>query len=382
MRVKPPYRIHMAIPPDSAYWRQVIMGIRQYGFDSGRIEINPPSLAHESNAFGRSISGAGRVHGIIAAAHTHRMERDLLRLRIPALNVSNALRDPKLTVITQDDVLVGRLAGEHLRDCGFRRFVFWGQVFGNYSHERQRGFEQVVAKCGTLIDRQEMRAPFGWSQYLRMLAWLRRQTPPFALFAVSDLIASTALRAARELKWRVPEDMAVLGADDDEFFSSYESPPLSSVRTPAKKVGYEAAAEMDRLLSGKPARTEPIRVPPPGLRVRQSTDILHVDDVVVAKAVRFIRNHPTANPYIGEIVKAAGVSRSLLKVRFQSVLGRSMLREVQMVRVERAKQLLVSTDLTLDTVAERCGFPNSQRFSVLFAQLTGTSPGRFRRERP
>jgi len=187
------------------------------------------------------------------------------------------------------------------------------------------------------------------------------------------------LRAARELRWRVPEDIAVVGADDDEFLVELERPPLTSIRLPHRKIGYEAAAEIDRMISGRPATVPEIRLPPIGLMARQSTDVLHVADEAVSRAIRFIRNHATVNPYVGDVVKAAGVSRSGLQARFRTVLGRSMLDEIQTVRIERAKQLLSSTDLKLDTVAERCGFPNSQRFSIVFRQLTGTTPGRFRK---
>lgn len=379
MHASPPYRIQIAIDPATGYWRQVIQGIYQYGFDSGRLELIPPSLFHVPHRLEAMVASQG-IQGFIASIHLVSRENSFRRLPVPTLNVSNALLLPRLPVITQDDHAVGRLAAEHLRDCGCARFVFWGQARGLYSSQRLDGFKEIVRTCGTLVDAQEMRHPFGWSEYQKLLGWLRRQTPPLGLFAAGDIIGSIALRAARELKWRVPEDLAVIGADDDEFIAGFERPPLSSIRLPPWKVGYQAATEIDRLLSGRPPAKYPIRLPPDGLTARQSTDVVHANDAAVVKAVRFIRNHATVNPYVSEIVRVSGVSRSALQVRFKTALGRSMLQEIQAVRIARAKLLLGSTSLKLDLVAERCGFPNSQRFSVVFSQFTGTSPGRYRRE--
>jgi LacI family transcriptional regulator len=224
-----------------------------------------------------------------------------------------------------------------------------------------------------------MQPRYGRKEYLRILRWLSRKTPPLGVFAVLDAFALLVLRAARELNWRVPEDIAVLGAGDDDFLVGFEQIPLSSVTLPARRIGYEAGAEIDRLISGGAASDRRVRLAPPGLNARRSTDTLFVGDEAVVKALRHIRAHATSSPYVSDIARVAGIARTTLQQRFRAVVGRTILEEIQRVRIECAKELLRSGDLSLETISERCGFANSQRFSLLFRQHTGMPPGRFRR---
>jgi len=156
--------------------------------------------------------------------------------------------------------------------------------------------------------------------------------------------------------------------------------PLSSVRLPARQIGHEAAALLDRMMTRGVAGTRGGRLPGAEIVARRSTDVIYAEDEAVARAVRFIREQSAGNPYVNDVAKAAGVSRSALQGRFREALGRTVLEEIQRVRVGRAQALLANSDLKLAAVAERCGFPNSQRFSVLFRQVAGVSPGAYRRQ--
>ncbi len=374
---RPPFRIQLVIDPHLGYWRELILGARQYGFETGRIEFADRWLAHEPPDL-RALIRRDEIQGLIAAIHRATNESKFCALPVPVVNVSNNLLLPRLPVVTQDDPAVGRLAALHLRDLGCHRFVFWGQAQGRYSRERLAGFQEALADAGVSIDIQESRLPHGRKEYERILRWLELQKPPLGIFAVHDNIALLVLRAARQLSWRVPGDLAVLGVDDDEFLVAFERTPLSSIRLPARKTGYEAAAEIDRLICGGPSSRPAVRIPPVGLVVRQSTDTSFVTDEAVARAVHFIRENALASPYVTDVARAAGVSRSSLHARFRAALGCSVLEEIQRVRLERAKSLLRSTSLKLDAIAEKCGFSSYQRFIVLFRQKTGVSPGRFR----
>ena len=113
---------------------------------------------------------------------------------------------------------------------------------------------------------------------------------------------------------------------------------------------------------------------------RRSTDVIYAEDEAVGRAVRFIRERAGENPYVGDVAKAAGVSVVALQTRFREALGRTVLEEITRVRVGRAQGLLAGTELKMAAVAERCGFPNSQRFSVVFRQVAGVSPSGYRRQ--
>jgi LacI family transcriptional regulator len=305
-------------------------------------------------------------------------ERRFAELPVPVVNVSNTAMEAKVSRVTQDDETVGRLAAELLIGCGCRTFGFWGQAGGSYSAQRLAGFRAGIAAAGYGDVRVTVTHETEWS-YPRIRTWLEALPPRVGVFGVLDMFALALIRAAKELGRRVPEDVAVLGAGDDHFWVEFESVPLSSVRLPAKKIGYQAAALLDRLISRSKRTIEVERLPVSEIAVRRSTDILHVEDEAVAKAARFIRQHATENPYVNDIARAAGISLSALQTRFQKVIGRSLVTEVRRVRLSRAQELLADTELPMSLVAERCGFPNSQQFSVLFREGTGYTPRAYRR---
>lgn len=377
-RPRPPFRVQLMIDPTLVYFREATLGVRQYGFETGRLEIIDRWLAHERFNLAELVR-RDRVQGIVAAVHWPGLEAKLARLAIPVVNVSNTMPLPRLAVVTQDDHAVGRLAHEHLALSGCRQFAFWGQSRTLYSMERLEGFRAGMAATGGTLDVIHTQPRYGPQEYHRILRWLAGMKRPLGVFAVLDAFAVLVLRAARELGWRVPEDIAVLGAGDDDFLVSYEQIPLSSVKLPARRIGYEAGAEIDRLIAGASADDKRVRLAPPGLTARQSTDTIFVRDEAVVKALRYIRTHATSSPYIGDIARAAGIARTTLQQRFRAVVGRTLLDEIQRVRIEHAKQFLRIGDLSLEAISERCGFANSQRFSLLFRQHTGLPPGRFRR---
>jgi LacI family transcriptional regulator len=148
---------------------------------------------------------------------------------------------------------------------------------------------------------------------------------------------------------------------------------------PARKIGYEAGAEIDRQISSSFSNKPVIRLDPIGVNARQSTDTIFARDEVVVKALRYIRSHAAGSPYISDIARFVGVARTTLQTRFHAVVGHTMLDEIQRVRIQLAKELLRTSDLSLEMISDRCGFGNSQRFSVLFRQRTGMAPSQFRR---
>lgn len=375
---KPPFRVQLMIDHTLTYFRDVTLGVRQYGFETGRLDIIDRWLEHERLDLPALVARDG-VQGIVAAAHRPEQEAKLAALPIPVINVSNTMPLPRLPVVTQDDHAVGRIAAAHLCEAHCRQFAFWGQHRALYSMERLAGFQETVAGVGGRVEVMHMVYRYGRVEYNRILRWLRRQTFPLGVFAVLDDFALMVLRAARELGLRVPDDVAVLGAGDDDFLVGLERVPLSSVKLPARKIGYEAGAAIDRLIARQTPVPRHIRLDPVGINARQSTDTIFARDEVVVKALRYIRANAARSPYIADIAKAAGVARTTLQMRFQAVVGHTMLDEIQRVRIQLAKDLLRTSDLSLELIAERCGFGNSQRFSVLFRQLTGLPPSRYRR---
>lgn len=377
---KTPFRVQVVAEETQAYFRDTVLGVRRYGFSTGRMEFADRWLAHELAGDLRKLVKRDGIQGIVAAIHSSATERRFAALGIPVVNVSNAILRPRLPVVTQDDAAVGRLAAEHLRSCGCRVFGFWGQRAASYSDERLEGFREALKGEALVVEGSLEGAESPAELYGRMRAWLAKQPRPLGLFAVLDSFALSLMRAARELGWRVPEDVAVLGAADEDFLVEFESVPLSSVRLPARQIGHEAAALLDRMMTRDGAVAKGRRLPGAEIVARRSTDVIYAEDEAVGRAVRFIRERAVENPYVGDVAKAAGVSVVALQTRFRAALGRTVLEEIQRVRVGRAQALLARSELKMAVVAERCGFPNSQRFSVLFRQAAGMSPGAYRRQ--
>jgi LacI family transcriptional regulator len=377
-----PFRVQIVVEETQGYFRDTVLGARRYGFSTGRMTFADRWLEHELAGDLRRLVKRDGVDGIVAALHTEEAERRFRSLGIPVVNVSNSIRRPRLPVVTQDDMAVGRLAAEHLRACGCRGLAFWGQPGSSYSDERLEGFRAAAKADGLAlsVDGYGEADASPAEAYARMKAWLAGQARPVGIFAVLDSMALALMRAARELGWRVPEDAAVLGAANEEFLVEFESVPLSSVRLPTRQIGHEAAALLDRLMTRGRREAKGVRLAGAEIVARKSTDVIYAEDEAVGRAVRFIREQAEANPYVGDVAKAAGVSVVALQTRFRASLGRTVLEEIQRVRVGRAQALLAHTELTMSAVAERCGFPNSQRFSVLFRQVAGVSPSGYRRQ--
>jgi LacI family transcriptional regulator len=293
------------------------------------------------------------------------------------VNVSHTQIGSALPLVTQDDVAVGRLAAQHLRGCGCRSFGFWGDPGRAYSEERLLGFRAELGLHGQ-ADALQSRLGAGCAHETVV-----EPTGPAGghLRGARHRCALGLIRSARQLGWRVPEDVAILGAGDDDFWVEFERVPLSSVRLPARRIGYEAASLLTELLERGPVSPPPCRrLPVEGIAARKSTDVIYAGDPAVARALRFIREQALRNPYVGEVARAAGIARTALQSRFRSVVGRTILHEIQRTQLARAQELLTTTDLPLAMIAEQCAFPNSQRFSVVFRQRLGVSPSSYRRQ--
>ncbi len=259
---RPPFRVQVIMGGDLEYFRNTLLGARHYGFDSGRLVFADRWLAHELAGDLRVLVRRDGIDGIVAAVNSAADEARFAGVGVPVVNVSNSRGEVRVPLVTQDDEAVGRLAAEHLRACGCRAFGFWGQPGASYSEERLAGFRAGLAGAGVEVGRcLSVGGGLGGGRrqdamrlFARMKRWLAGQERPLGVFGVLDTCALQLLRAARDLGWRIPEDVAVLGAGDDDFWVDFESVPLSSVRLPSREIGYEAARLLDGLMSGGDGR--------------------------------------------------------------------------------------------------------------------------------
>lgn len=312
--------------------------------------------------------------GIIAVVRSPDVLGRLRRVRVPVVNISGHFSDASIPKVMPDQIGVGRVAAEHLLEHGYRRFVFVGSADEAFSQEREEGFRAVVEAGGGRVRSVAVHR-------LSANRLLDGLSLPFAVMAYVDNIAPDIIRLCRGAGLEVPQDVAVLGVNNDDIFCDLAEVPLSSVDTNAELVGYRAAEVLDRMMRGRRPPAAPVLVPPRGVVVRQSSDAFAIEDAAVRRALDYIREHACDPMAVKEMLGHVGLCRRTLEVRFRAILGRTPHDQIRRVQIGHAKRLLDETDFTVAEVARRCGFGFVNRFSRIFRDAVGLPPGRYREER-
>ena len=374
-------RIAILMGQDLGYCRGVFRGIHTYAGDKNWVfRDGPPDtkILHPLRQW--------RPHGIIAHLFDSKFAQRVIALHTPLVNTTSTLSQLKVPLVEVDNGQVGRLAAEHFLQRGFQHFGYFGSAWTGFSKRREQGFRQSLERDGCTLSscyaEYLPRPPVGssWTSVDRQVQdWLLKLPKPVGVLASNDVPARHLVETCRQLGLRVPFDIAVLGVDNDELECLLSHPPLSSVANPAEQIGYEAAKLLDRLMSGRRQPRKPLFIAPTHIATRQSTDIVAIADADVSAAVAFIRDHAVEGIGVSEVVERLSIARRGLERRFRKFLDRSVLEEIQRVRVERAKRLLVETDLPMPSIARRCGFSTPQRLAAVFRWLVGCAPSVYRR---
>ncbi len=322
-------------------------------------------------------------HGIIARVSDARMARAVSAVSVPIVNLRYQVAGVDLPTIYGDDLAIATLALQHFRERGFRRFGYCGRPGVRWSDVRSQAFCEAVTSLGASCEIYAPRdaASLGsWEREQEDLArWLRGLPRPLAVLACNDVRGLQILDACRRIGSPVPGQVAVLGVDNDAVFCDLSDPPLSSIDQDLERIGYEAAALLERLMRGDAPPDEPVLVPPRGVVTRRSTDAIAIDDPAIATALRYIRLHACRDITIDEVASEAAVSRRVLERRVKEILGETPHDLILGVRLEGLKHLLVETDQKLEDVAGRAGFRYVSRMSAFFKERTGMTPGEYRR---
>jgi LacI family transcriptional regulator len=280
--------------------------------------------------------------------------------------------------VSIDNGAVARLAAAHLRQKHLRHFAYCGDHRHLWSQLRGRAFARVLREGGFACAEfpPPSRGGDNWDQEIGAIAsWLLTLPKPVGLFACYDARAHQVIEACHRAKLAVPEEVAVLGVDDDEVICEMSDPPLSSVLPNARRTGYEAAEILSRLMSGRKRQRAVTReIEPVRVVERRSTDAVAVTDKHVAAALRYIRDHSHHGIRVKEVLGAVPVSRTLLERKFIHQLGESPHRLIKRQQIERVRQLLVESDLPIARIADMAGFESPSYLSAAFRRETGESP--------
>lgn len=321
--------------------------------------------------------------GILARIENLRTAEAVLQTGLPTIDLRRAVRDLKLPTMGPDDDDVARLAFEHLYERGFRSFGFFGlwsgvhPAFDARCNRFQRLAREAGMACGTF--RLRRRSTQNWEDELgQIIQWIRGLPKPVGVMTSNDDCGLQLLDVCRQAGIHVPDELAVIGVGNDDCQCNLALPSLSSVDLDPERIGYEAAALLDRMMSGQPAPDRHITVAPRGISVRASTDVLATGDQDVIRAVQFIRINALENIQVADVLKHVKMSRAVIEPRIRRVLGHTIYQEIQRIRIERVKTLLQTTAMPLKQIAAQTGFHYPAYMMRIFRKATGQTPSEYR----
>jgi LacI family transcriptional regulator len=325
--------------------------------------------------------------GIIARVENARIAKAVKASRLPVVDLSAANLIPGTPFVETDDAAIAKAAFDHLRERGFKHFAYCGDDQYNWSKWRGNHFESLVRQSGSqphlLSSTIGHRTNDGWTdQMARLSAWIAALPKPIGIMACFDIVGRQVLEACRLVNAAVPDQVAVVGVDNDELLCELADPPLSSVAPDAHRTGYLAAQILDRLMSGKNAAHQKNLIEPLSLVVRESSDVLAIEDHDISQAIRFIRLHACEGINVSDVLREVPMSRRIMEARFKKLIGRTPHDEIDRVRLNRVKELLRETDLPMTEVASRAGYEHVEYLSVVFKKKLGLPPGQYRKKHP
>lgn len=329
-------------------------------------------------------TGRDRCDAVIARIESSEEADRYASLGIPVVDIAGAHTRHEIHRVQNDDFATGRRAGEYLRRLGARSFAYCGVQKVHWSRQRLLGFTEAAGIPVDTMPRFERSLPW-WQQSTpspALRSWLRQLPEPTAIFCCNDIAGVKAIAHASDITADIPSQLTLLGVDDEDLLCTLCNPSLSSVRLDCATIGYRGAALIDTMLESAPMRipSQPhiVLVPPQEVVERESTTVVLEKDPVVAQAVRFIRSNFSKPITVEDVVHHCSVSRRNLEVRFKQARGETIHADIARMRLIQACKLLKQTDLTIETIAAECAFPNVQRFHVLFKRAYGSTPGAWR----
>lgn len=375
-------RVALLVETSREYGRGILRGITRYQkeHEPWSVYFRPHGLGDPPPPWLASWKG----DGILARIDTPEMADAILRAKVPAIDLRISIQNLGIPVVGINNISVIRLAIEHFIERGHYHFAFYGSRLGDhyYNDQRARLFSEEVKQRGYQCNTYDHPGSENtWEQEQgNLMTWLHSLPKPIAVMTCHDDRGQQLMDACLRAGIRVPEELAVLGVDNDPFLCDLASPPLSSIDVNCESIGYTAAQQLDAMMRGKSAPETPILIEPRGVVIRQSSDILAISDPHVLQAMRQLRDYACTGQSVEELFRKIPISRSALFRRFKKFLGYSPKEEVTRIRLERAKQLLRDTQLPVTEISERTGYAESKYFIEVFNQTEKTTPLRYRRQ--
>ena len=370
-------RIALLIETSTSYGRTLIRGILQYAnVASSWIFYNEP------RGFGDAVPVLSKqnIDGIIMRDTPENMP--LLDMKIPTVvSIRYEKSIPGVPNIISDSNEIGIMAAKYLQEKGFTTFAFCGFDNMPWSKEREQAFIAAIPKnSNTYIYRKKQEKPNYDKQLQDIANWLTELPKPVGLMACNDVRGANIIEACKLAGVKVPQEVSILGVNNDDMICEMASPPLSSISLNIAKAGYEAAKTLDRLLKGKLDNPQNIIIKPETVVNRTSTDIFAINDPFVADALHYISRNSKLNIQVDDVANAVGINRRSLERKFRQVLKKTVYDEIKRVRISVMSKMLTETDISIAEIAYNMDFNDANHIARYFKAVTGISPAQYRKD--
>ncbi len=374
--------VALIIETSSSYGRGLLKGIARYNFEKGDwvIHFRPYGLSESVPRWFQLWHG----DGILARIDNPLVAEAVLSHGVPVIDLRNKL-DLNIPPFGTSNSAVSAMAFEHFRDCGLRNFAFYGEPSGTYRYDddRRMGFQNRVTQAGCdchifCYEEDSPEATDGDLRQDRLSEWILSLPKPIGILCCHDEQGQELVDVCRICDVKVPGQVAVLGVDNDPFICGLSIPTLSSIDLNTDRIGYEAAATLDKMMSIPDYSFSGELIPPRIVITRKSTDLLASDDPEIVQAVRFIRKNACLGISVDDVIHAIPMSRSTLNRRFKALFDQSPKAVIIRTQLDLARRALIETDLAISVVSCRCGFSDAKYFHEVFLRRVGVTPHQFR----
>jgi LacI family transcriptional regulator len=378
-------KVALLIETSNSYARGLLRGIHAYSREHGPW-VTYLSEQEQGDAKPVVLKEDWKGDGILARLDNRWIAQDVKKRqgKMPIVDLCAGRMLPDVPCVETNDSAIARLAAVHLLERKFRNFGYYGDSRFNWARWRGNHFAKLLAEegyaCSFFTEGTSTTTPSNSEkQQLQLTEWVRRLPKPVGIMACHDFAGWLLLQACHRANAAVPDEVAVIGVDNDELLCELADPPLSSVVPDAYRAGYEAAQLLDRWMNGKRTAGD-LQIEPTGVVTRKSTDALAVADPIVSQAVRFIREHACDGIKVRDVMQQLPLTRAALDNEFKKLLGHTSHEEILRIQFQRVVELLTKSDLTLEQIAERSGFRHPQYLTYAFKQRYGVPPSQYREQ--
>jgi LacI family transcriptional regulator len=371
----------------------LMAGISKYIRDTGdRQLIIWPDCSQKSLLF---LKERG-CRGAFVSVQTTKNARELLEIGIPVIGLASIQNLLDLPFISANSHQVAGMASEYLLEKKFKNFAFFGLTQARWSAERLEYFSRYLAASGqnvhvfkekqvlltsdsTSFTRLWIRTALSTGQQ-KLIEWLKKLPKPVAVLASCDIFACHLINMTKEAELNIPDEIAILGVNNDNAICNICDPPLSSIAFDFKQAGYNAAKLLDRIISGKETmQGQCIEIQPTRVETRGSTDIYAIDNPAIIQALRYIRQNAHTPLQVEDVAGHVHMSKRSLQLKFHNAIGKSVHDEIIQAHFEMAKAMLIETNLSIDEIAARSGFHYTSNMRRAFRKITGMLPQKYRK---